>query len=461
MKKYSLPKCLGGLALVFFSFPVFTFSAPADSTLAFDIDLSRFRMNDSTAAAEVHIAVPRHQLKFVADGDQWRASFACQVAIIKADSELITHRWQAYHVARSMDDIKHGQLLFTQAQFQVPVGAYQFIVRVEDENSQTFATKTLNLTVPAFPSRNLCLSDLQFASLIEKDTTVSLFYKNSYKVVPNPAALYGTGMPMLYTYSEIYNLSFPSDGAYSVAYRVLDGNGREAKTAPARPRRIVGRSLVEVNAINVAALFSGTYTLEERVKDHQTGQEAINARKFFVYREQDAARTVEQSANADALVNHYRVLPLQELDNEFAAARYIASDEEVRIFSSLSEEGKREFMARFWNKRERMPETARNEYREDYLARVAYANKNFSGLREGWKTDMGRVLLIYGFPNEIDRIPSSGESRAHQFWKYFEIEGGVEFVFVDIKSWSNYELVNSTARNELQDPHWQRWLSVQ
>lgn len=462
MKSNRLWKSGWLLAFVLLTAPTLAVSTPADSVLTFDIDITRFRMDDSTTLAEVYIAVPRHQLKFVPEAEQWLASFTCEVVIVKADSELFRHRWQAHHLARSMDEIKRGQLLFTQARFQVPVGQYKFVARVEDGNSKAFGTRLLGLEVEPFAVDHLCLSDLQFASLIEKDTTASLFIKNNFKVIPNPAALYGTGMPVLYTYSEIYNLSFPSDSTYAVTYRVLDSNGREAKTVPTKLHRIMGASLVEVNALNIATLPSGTYSLEERVMDHTTDREAINLRRFFIYREADtSARPLEQSLSFDALVNQYRTMSEKELDNEFATTRYISSNEEKTIYASLNEAGKREFVVRFWNKRDQTPETARNEYRESYLARVVFANKSFSGLREGWKTDMGRVLLIYGYPSEIERIPSSGETRSYQVWKYFEFEGGVEFSFVDIKGWGNYELVNSTARNELQDPNWQRWLYVQ
>jgi len=449
------------LAMISLFVPLFCLHAAADSTFTFDVDFARFRMNDSTAVVEVYLAIPRHRLKFVEEGEMFSASFLCEISIFRGDAALIDHQWSAQNTAFRLDEIHPGQLLFTQAQFQVPVGEYRMAVRVEDENSREFGTKIITLAVPHFPARDLTISDLQFASLISKDSTASLYQKNNYKVVPNPAALYGTGMPIVYTYSEIYNLSFPSDSSYEVAYRVVDGNGREVKAPPAKRRHIVGASLVEVNALNIATLSSGTYTLETRVRDFHANREALKARKFFVYREQDLAADQREAGIADAMVEVYRRRSLAELDKEFETLRYIANEEEKKIFGSLTEEAKRDFLVRFWSRRDLTPETARNEFRDDYLSRVEYANKSFSGLGEGWKSDMGRVLLIYGYPSEVERIPSSGESRAYQEWNYYEIEGGVVFYFIDIKGWGNYELVHSTARAELQDPDWQRWLQVQ
>jgi hypothetical protein len=45
-------------------------------------------------------------------------------------------------------------------------------------------------------------------------------------------------------------------------------------------------------------------------------------------------------------------------------------------------------------------------------------------------------------------------------WNYFGIQGGVEFVFVDTRGFGEYMLVHSTARNELQDSDWRRWLVI-
>ena len=72
---------------------------------------------------------------------------------------------------------------------------------------------------------------------------------------------------------------------------------------------------------------------------------------------------------------------------------------------------------------------------------------------------MGLIYIKYGQPSEIERYPSSMDEKAHEIWYYYELEGGVEFVFVDIQNLGNMQLVHSTARNELQDYDWERWLN--
>ena len=80
--------------------------------------------------------------------------------------------------------------------------------------------------------------------------------------------------------------------------------------------------------------------------------------------------------------------------------------------------------------------------------------------KEGWKTDRGRVYLIYGGPDEIERFPNEIETRPYEIWHYESVEGGVIFVFADITGFGSYQLVHSTKRGELRDDSWVRRITV-
>jgi GWxTD domain-containing protein len=437
-------------------------SALPDSTLRFELDFARFCVNDTTALVEVYIAVPRTALRFIRSDGQLLANFECQISIKKNDREVVNHKWQARSSAHDSVEIKPGQLLFTQARFQLPVGTYRFYVRVNDSSSRANqGVRAFQIIVEPYPAQQLLLSDIELSSRLERDTTRSIFYKNHYHVLPNPGALYGLELPVLFFYAEIYNLRFPSDSSYSVHYRIYEGDGNEVKVLPSKRRPIAGAKLVEAGGFNIVTLKSGSYFFEVRVVDHTNGAETSRRHMFFVYREKDRTETAPAASAAalEFLAQSYRNRTEKELDKEFETTRYISSNEEKKIYGSLQADGKRDFLVKFWQQRDQSPETPRNEFRERYLALVQKANADFSGFREGWKTDMGRVLLVYDEPDEIERVPSSNELRSYQIWRYFKIEGGVEFIFVELRSGGEMELVHSTARNELQDPTWQRWLN--
>jgi len=126
----------------------------------------------------------------------------------------------------------------------------------------------------------------------------------------------------------------------------------------------------------------------------------------------------------------------------------------------LNLEGKRKYIKDFWAERDPSPNTPANEFKQDYLNRVALSNSDYKGtFREGWRTDRGRVLLVYGRPDEVERFPFSNENKAYEIWHYFAIQGGVIFVFADRREMGDLELVHSTARGELYDTEWTRWIS--
>jgi GWxTD domain-containing protein len=128
--------------------------------------------------------------------------------------------------------------------------------------------------------------------------------------------------------------------------------------------------------------------------------------------------------------------------------RWIISDEERAAFKQLSNDEERDqFIEQFWLRRDPTPDTAENEFKEEHYRRIAYANEHFAAGVPGWRTDRGRMYIMYGKPDEIDAHPSGGfyqrpaeegggETSTFPFevWRYRYLEGigqEVEIEFVD------------------------------
>jgi GWxTD domain-containing protein len=88
---------------------------------------------------------------------------------------------------------------------------------------------------------------------------------------------------------------------------------------------------------------------------------------------------------------------------------WIITDEERKAFMLLSNEEEREnFIESFWQRRDPTPDTAENEFKEEHYRRIAYANEHFPAGIPGWKTDRGRIYIVFGPPDEIESHPSGG-----------------------------------------------------
>jgi GWxTD domain-containing protein len=119
----------------------------------------------------------------------------------------------------------------------------------------------------------------------------------------------------------------------------------------------------------------------------------------------------------------------------------------------------REFLANFWAEIEAGRMGREPISRVDYLRRVATANQRYRAFnREGWQADRGRVYIMYGEPDQVDRFPMQESAKPYEIWYFYQIENGVEFVFVDRTGFNEYILVNSTKRGELRDDQWMRYL---
>lgn len=438
--------------------------------LNYNFDYACFKGQDDYVYVELYFAVYTNVLEYTEVDGVYRSEFQIEAHLFQLDSLVAQRSWANVNNVQSLDDVVDNQKLFSVNHFYLKPGEYRLTITLKDVNSERSRSKEYRLLIDTMDSESIHMSDIQFASSIQKSDLKNQYYKNGYQVIPNTDRFYGVGLPMLMFYAEIYNLQANGEvdsSWYIVTYSVLNSDEQIIRQFPPRSKLKPGNSTVEVGGFNIITLTSGTYYLQIDVEDTTNARSVSRRSKFFVYRAGD----FEQIAASDSVSNRmiaekslkliesvYRSMTEEEIDNEFGASSYIATKEEKNIYKTLDIDGKRQFMPQFWAKRDQKPETPRNEYRDDYLTRMRTAEREFRGFKKGWRSDEGRILLIYGIPDEIERFPSSNENKSYRIWRYFSIQGGVEFVFVDRRSWGDYELVHSNARGELYDEEWERWI---
>jgi GWxTD domain-containing protein len=93
---------------------------------------------------------------------------------------------------------------------------------------------------------------------------------------------------------------------------------------------------------------------------------------------------------------------------------YIITDRERAAFKMLTTDDEREaFIENFWERRNPNPGSPENEYKEEYYQGIICANERYGTAIPGWKTDRGRLLIMYGPPEHIDSHPD-GEACGRQ-----------------------------------------------
>ncbi len=170
----------------------------------------------------------------------------------------------------------------------------------------------------------------------------------------------------------------------------------------------------------------------------------------------------QKARNAKAFKKEVSDTYKKWLDND---VKWIISGEELSAFKQLSNDEERDqFIEQFWLRRDPTPDTVENEFREEHYRRVAYANEHFASGVAGWRTDRGRIYVIFGAPDQIDSRPSGGNYQRpteegggststypFETWRYRYIEGigqEIEIEFVDDCMCGKYEMTMDRSKKD-------------
>jgi len=144
---------------------------------------------------------------------------------------------------------------------------------------------------------------------------------------------------------------------------------------------------------------------------------------------------------------------------------YIISPEERSAFLQLETNEEREqFIEQFWLRRSSNPDLPDNDFKEEHYRRIAYANEHFASGIPGWRTDRGRIYIIWGKPDEIESHPTGGTYDRPQdegggstttypweTWRYRYLEGIQENVileFVDPTGSGEYHMTMDPSEKD-------------
>lgn len=127
---------------------------------------------------------------------------------------------------------------------------------------------------------------------------------------------------------------------------------------------------------------------------------------------------------------------------------YIITPTERDVFLKLANDRERDlFMEAFWKHRDPTPASPENEFKTEHFRRVEYAN-HFLGREApipGWRTDRGRIYIILGEPNDINRYQGKQELYDCEVWFYqgkteFGLPPGFNLIFFKESGTGSYRL---------------------
>lgn len=206
----------------------------------------------------------------------------------------------------------------------------------------------------------------------------------------------------------------------------------------------------------VVLVGSGCFAVQAQEKNSKAGAAAqADGQQDPLKRER---KKDDKAANIEKLGGVYK----KWLDED---VRWIITDEELSAFKKLANNSERDvFIEGFWQRRDPTPDTAENEYKEEHYRRIAYANEHYAAGMPGWRTDRGRIYIMYGPPTSTDSHPMGGPYQRpaeegggststfpFEVWRYRYLEGigqEIEIEFVDDCGCGAYEMTLDRSKKD-------------
>jgi len=162
---------------------------------------------------------------------------------------------------------------------------------------------------------------------------------------------------------------------------------------------------------------------------------------------QSGKEQTEQTADF-RIVWYNRPRSLATIELALQPLQLMLSREEIKKrFSGNKEEKIHKFIA-FWKEKDPTPLTAFNEALYEFYSRVDTANMEW-GMpgKEGWRSDPGRIYVLYGRPDEIEDHSLDPRNR-FMVWIYHTPSGTQRFIFKAVEGRRKYKLIREERENE-------------
>ncbi|MFC2094114.1 GWxTD domain-containing protein [Bacteroidota bacterium] len=450
--------------LFYFMFFLLSGSVFAQGNFDFEFDYAQFGYDSTSNYVEFYYSFNQSSLTIINTDtiDYTEGILHITIEDTLTGELQVDKDWLISHIIN--DSLNSNKSLVGVIGFLLNEGTYKCEIigrdKIDTEKQRSIAEI---FEVNPFYKLGMSMGDIQLASNIvqESNNVSSIFYKNSFEIMPIPTSTFGENQPVLFYYTELYNIKAQVDGKLRIDKHVINSKGQVVNQKSKSISRSLG-SRVEVGTVMTYKLPTDTYTLALSLIDSAANYGVSSSKKFFVYNPSVEYVDTFKTESSNIVLGMFGVMSDEELDDFFAKSRYVASEQEIEKYENLTtESAKRLYLTNFWKARDEDPSDDMNQYLKNYLRRIEESNNKYKTIsKEGWKTDRGRAYLVYGQPSDIDRYPNQTDSRPYEIWYYNDIEGGVEFIFGDVTGFSDYLLLHSTKRGELRDDSWQRRIVV-
>jgi GWxTD domain-containing protein len=367
-----------------------------------------YSMTDNQSRIDILIQVPYKNLRFIKESNKFICSYEIGITINDSSNEVYDRSYNRNLETKDFQTTSSQQNYdLVQKSFNLKPGKYVVEILITDNDSRKAYKASKNIEVRDFQDEKIKLSDIM---LIAKSHEVD----GKKMMIPNVSNNIGNLDDKFEIFFEVYSPKVIND-SIAIKYSIInkDDDTVNSKTANYFINDKTNPIFLTIDKKN---LVFGAYKLMVE----------INSEKY--------KNIIQKSIIGRNFVVRWQDLPISvnDLDLAIRQTAYIAPPEEISKMEAAKDPKDKlvKFLA-YW--RDRKPSL------EEYFARVDYANEKFKTHRDGWKTDMGMVFIIFGAPDNVDRHPFEMGSAPYEIWDYYTINR--RFIFVDETGFGEYRTV--------------------
>ena len=364
---------------------------------------------DGEAEARLVHQIFYDALQFEAEADVFVAGYELAVQIDDHRGETVTTQVISRRVTEAVFEETHSVASFDGAEqrFTLEPGKYVFTLALTDASTQKTFRDRFDVSIPNLTKRPLEASSLMFGYLADAEKGLKTWRPYAGDAVPEK-------VDSLMLRFEIYQQG--EAPSVPVSWR-LSGADKYKKEGQFL-QDLTGKTTVVDFPFSLAGIPASSYDLKVEIGEGK--HRVVLERTLIIHLE----GLSHQIAN---------------LDEAIEMLAHIAGGKEIKQMKKGDAEQRKHAFIQFWQQRDPTPGTPINEVMEEYYRRCYYCNKVFGRYRPGWQTDRGRIYILMGPPDQVERHPFDSNADPYEIWFYTKYNR--EFVFLDENGFGEYRLL--------------------
>ena len=288
--------------------------------------------------------------------------------------------------------------------------------------------------------QNLRLSDIELNTYqgAESSDFSKKFLRDGMHYIPNPSVLFNKNQhDNAYLYLELYTVESELNMNNSLCF------GWE------RDSTVIYDETISFTPQNTTEKITFKIPLQDLVSGKYKGYITL------LLEETSEVKSFEFVLSED-VEQEYRLF--SDSDDELKLMKYFSATRIPNDWANLDPRTKSKYITNFWKNLSMSLRLSVEDTIELIHQRIEYTNKHFSHFKPGWTTDIGRIYIRNGAPEDITKKETSDVGKFvrkdYQIWKYAKGNRPV-YMFIDMQMNKNYRLIYADGDDsEPTNPDW-------